>query len=314
MVLTVSVALLAVVSIGVSTFAWFQANADVNIQATSDSTTITVSKPEDFVFYAYKGNKNDHTLVNSNEKDLDDDFFTIATSSDLERETIFDGTFVPGSKMVFALQFSNHTSGTQLSLEATDLLSQNVKKALSDNTKSRLDKANDKEINIGWAISIYSTIVASATKPKATAYYSFVNAPSGTDMITLAPNNSGGANPDYQYIGKSNGTGVSLGSTYGNDNYCKAASNIDIYRNNTSTVTAGFIFYAIVFNDAVADRYAETETSAIGDTTPIVIPSTENTRYFIPNSGVSPSTNMLEYNSNCYSGLKFHISAMTFTF
>jgi len=51
------VAFLTVVSAGVSTFAWFQVNAEVTISASSSSTNITVSAPEDLVkFYYFKGN------------------------------------------------------------------------------------------------------------------------------------------------------------------------------------------------------------------------------------------------------------------
>lgn len=56
LILTTSVALFAVLSLGVSTFAWFQANADVNIVATSEEATITVSAPESVKFYYFKGN------------------------------------------------------------------------------------------------------------------------------------------------------------------------------------------------------------------------------------------------------------------
>ena len=45
-----------VLSTAVSTFAWFQANAQVNIQTTSTSATITVSQPDLVKFYYFKGN------------------------------------------------------------------------------------------------------------------------------------------------------------------------------------------------------------------------------------------------------------------
>jgi len=54
---TTVVALLAVLSLGVSTYAWFQANADVQIATESESAEITVSAPDDMVkFYYFKGN------------------------------------------------------------------------------------------------------------------------------------------------------------------------------------------------------------------------------------------------------------------
>ena len=54
---TTAVAILAVFSLGVSTYAWFQANADVNITAEGTEADITVSAPDDMVkFYYFKGN------------------------------------------------------------------------------------------------------------------------------------------------------------------------------------------------------------------------------------------------------------------
>ena len=53
---TTAVALLAVLSLGVSTYAWFQANADVHITAEGDTAEITVAAPESVKFYYFKGN------------------------------------------------------------------------------------------------------------------------------------------------------------------------------------------------------------------------------------------------------------------
>ncbi len=56
LVFTTGVALLAVFSLGVSTYAWFQANAAVNIDTESDSANITVSAPTGAKFYYFTGN------------------------------------------------------------------------------------------------------------------------------------------------------------------------------------------------------------------------------------------------------------------
>jgi len=61
LIFATSVALLAVVTAGVSTFAWFQAQADVNIETSGDSATITVSAPDMVKFYYFKGNGNPGT-------------------------------------------------------------------------------------------------------------------------------------------------------------------------------------------------------------------------------------------------------------
>lgn len=56
LIFTAGVAVLAVASLGVSTFAWFQANADVEITAEGDEAEITVSAPTGAVFYYFTGN------------------------------------------------------------------------------------------------------------------------------------------------------------------------------------------------------------------------------------------------------------------
>ena len=50
------VAFLTVCTAGVSTFAWFQAQAAVNIETASDDATITVAAPEGAKFYYFTGN------------------------------------------------------------------------------------------------------------------------------------------------------------------------------------------------------------------------------------------------------------------
>lgn len=306
LIFTLSIALLSVLTMGVSTFAWFQAQADVEIRTEESSTTITVSKPDDFVFYAYKGNRNSsHDMEQTSS--FAEDFTEVITSEQLAQETQYDGTFTPGCKKIFALKFTNHSSGP-LVLEATNLLSETFKKA-SSGAKSRLFKSTQSyEINIGWAINIFSldpvSVVDSSTDPAQNTYKSFVNTPTGTDRIVLSAGST--------VIGTSNG-GQQVQIDNNPDNidttYCKANGSIDLYRNNNCNITNGFLFYAIVFSDVPTDRYAEVSQN---DNTPIIVPSTENTRYFINNSG--SSSDMTIYNSNCFSNLKFHISSMTFTF
>ena len=55
-ILSLFVSLFAVLSASVSTYAWFQAQASVNIQTTSTSATITVSRPDSVRFYRFNGN------------------------------------------------------------------------------------------------------------------------------------------------------------------------------------------------------------------------------------------------------------------
>ena len=84
LIATIAIGLLAISTAGVSTYAWFQAASQVQIQASGDSTTITVAKPDDYEFYAYNGNKQlTYTVKNvfhNDENEANGDF-TLVTSS-----------------------------------------------------------------------------------------------------------------------------------------------------------------------------------------------------------------------------------------
>ena len=55
LILTLGVALLSVLTMGVSTFAWFQAQASATVDETNSYTSITVNKPEGtYTYYAYR--------------------------------------------------------------------------------------------------------------------------------------------------------------------------------------------------------------------------------------------------------------------
>lgn len=56
LVFSTVVAFLMVCTAGVSTFAWFQANAAASVTTTSEEATITVARPEDATFYYFTGN------------------------------------------------------------------------------------------------------------------------------------------------------------------------------------------------------------------------------------------------------------------
>ena len=99
LIASVAIGLLAISTAGVSTYAWFQANASATINATSASTTITVSKPDDYTFYAYKGNKLDSWDSSGT---FNNDFVALTTSSLVNTYTSFEGIY-PGKNMIFAL-------------------------------------------------------------------------------------------------------------------------------------------------------------------------------------------------------------------
>lgn len=118
---SMGVSLLAVASASISTFAWFQAQADVTIIASGASTTITVTKGLDYTYYVYKGNfKNFDTssdLVGyttapaSTTGTFLSDFAVISSSSGVTPTKASDTTNLwPGEKLTYAVKVTGITN------------------------------------------------------------------------------------------------------------------------------------------------------------------------------------------------------------
>ena len=132
-VATVVLSLSAVFSASVTTFAWFQATSSATITTSPTSTTISVNKPDDYTFYAYKGNKkydyNDDGVINSSDFNgatgtFTSDFIALATASQVNTFTNFS-EMSPGDIYVFALGVEG-ASGVSLTLDK--IISNNVTK------------------------------------------------------------------------------------------------------------------------------------------------------------------------------------------
>ena len=313
---TIFVSMLSVCSAGVSTFAWFQAQANVNITTSSTSTSITVSKPDEFVFYGYRGNVDSSHIIGARDinddgiYDFNDDFEEI-TSANVNAKTLFDGEvghgnkFNPGDVKCFALYFNNHEVSNNIHLEINNMISQTINNV--DESKHRLEKYDGRtyEINVGWAINAYSMLVTDLTNhiPDPSTYSTFACSATGkttaqgndgTDRIIL----SRGSN----VIGTSNGNNINLNTVNG------STSSIDLYPATPVSATEGYIFYTISFLDNLTMRYKECTQAA---DTALLTPSTDNTRYFVNNSSALDTS---EWNSNCFEGLQFAITKMTFEF
>ena len=123
------VAFCSVCTAGVSTFAWFQAQANVSISATNSSTTITVRSPKDYIFYGYNGNV---AADWTNKGESFEDDFTMISSSNTTAKTHFTGEdgaankFNPGDVKAFAIKFFQHTSGDNVSLKINKLISNTI--------------------------------------------------------------------------------------------------------------------------------------------------------------------------------------------
>ncbi len=291
MVLTVSVALLSVISVGVSTFAWFQANADVNIETASDSTTITVSKPDEYTFYYYNGNHNGKdnegtslsggfsygTVTGGGDsvEDFNTDF-TAVTSSSFAKVTSFSN-FNPGEKLTFAIKVDNVQN---VSLTISKLISTSAYE--ENNSKHRYIGNNSTDVNISEAIDIFSTYNTS----DAIGYSSFITSPSG-DKFSVT---SSEAESTLAYSSISNHKRT-------------LSTPINIFNVTSSTLTTKktvYVFYTVSFSNASATLYKEFTNSS--HSVEAIVPRVdEDLRYFMQNSGGT---------SNCYSGLHFALSEL----
>ena len=102
---SVTMGLFAITTAGVSTYAWFQANANVTINAESTSTTITVSAPDDILIgtphlYQYNGNfySSDEENITFTEGDDPDEFTEIEAEDEVSTTDMY-----PGQKATYCI-------------------------------------------------------------------------------------------------------------------------------------------------------------------------------------------------------------------
>ena len=118
---TICLSLFTVISASVVSFAWFQANANATISATSSSTNITVNKPDSYVYYAYAGNGDSSYVPEDAGNDFSDDFITLNTPELVATYTNFD-EMSPGDVYVFAVQVK---AASSVSLVLNEIVSNN---------------------------------------------------------------------------------------------------------------------------------------------------------------------------------------------
>ena len=270
------VSLVCVMAASISTFAWFQAQANVNIQTNSTSTTITVSKPDDYVFYYY--NKNNLSTYGTPNGTFSNDFAAV-TSSNAGSVTSMTGMY-PGQRLTFAVSKGGLTaSSTPISLSITKVMSNTINK--QSNTKHRYIRGGTTDINIGWAMNVYCTVLGSnAANPETTltGYSTFITAPS-TDKFTCTS-----ANESTYLAGSATNNVITLDTP------------IPLH-SGTATHSTMFVLYTVEFSNADTTYYQEVD----GSGTVLTVPSTADTRYF--NSTTSG-------NSNCYAGLNFQLNEL----
>ena len=143
LIFTLAVALLSVLTMGVSTYAWFQAQAAVNIETSSDDCEITVTKPDDVTgsYFVYRGN----TSYGYQTKGA------ITAFDEHNGDTLPAITnFKPGYKASYMIKVKGKTSFTLTLSSFTPGTSANRKLLKADGTDS------GKFIAAAYGINIYS--------------------------------------------------------------------------------------------------------------------------------------------------------------
>ena len=276
---TIFVSMLSVCSAGVSTFAWFQAQANVNITTTSTSTTISVAKPDEYSFYAYKYNALD-TYGTTNNFASD---FTEITSSTASTLTSTVG-MNPGQSMVFCLKVTAATIGRPITLKINELISNTAQKQ-GFTYRRTVTSGSTIDINVGWAIDIYSMHSTDGTGYTGfLTYNKETSSPNTlTDYFDYGQNSLGELNSD--------GTGSSP------NKIIDLVTGITIFNQN-ATATTEYVFYRVYFSNLATTFYRETNSTE-GDNVEVLDDNREFT-YAGDNTGTS----------NCYGGLKFQIINM----
>lgn len=263
------IGLAAVATAGVSTYAWFRANANVTIVANSSSTTITVTKPDDYALYAYRGNKSyDYdgsgaSRLSAPTGTFSNDFYlidTTAKNADLMNLT----GMCPGESYTFCLTASDLSNGDPVSLFLKSLISNDIIKQGGAHHRYR-HGSSAVDINVGWAINLYSWASSSNT-----GYATHITSNAGlTDLFDYSydPSFNTTTNPDPL-----SDTGT------GDDHVMDFSENpISIY-DGTATGSSIYVFYRIEFENTNSSLYQEVSSSGSK-----ILPSTDTSnvdRYF----------------------------------
>lgn len=310
LIAALAVGLLAVSTAGVSTYAWFQAQSQVQIDTTESYTNITVNKPEsDFEYYAYRGNRTPSHKCGETDVDGDksytfsDDFISL-TSSNVASETNLESLgFYPGKSFTFALKISSLTASTSTIAFATSKVISNnaTKQSLSH---ERYVKNTTKKVNVGWAINLHAYLVnASTASPSGVSgYTTFVSSnPEDASYLSSYPDK-------FRFDDSSTGTyAYTLLDNPGDSNKIFSLS-LPLVNTTTAAASSAYIFYRVVFSKVDSSLYKEVNDAGAYQIEPV----TTADRLFVRYSD-GDSENKSKYTSNCYAGLSFALSELAIT-
>ncbi len=266
------VAFCSVCTAGVSTFAWFQANAQVSIRATNSSTTITVAQPDTFdlgaaTLYAYTENGS-YGYTGSASGDISDDenlvnFRKLTTSGDKTAYLSVSG-LLPGHKMSFGIKIASDDGSSisdgSLSITGYTTTNNNDRKVLSsvtDGSTGTLDTYADssqKIIRIEDVVKFYGVV-------NATGAFALGSASTLGDYDKTYTSGSGYQSKSYSRVDYEIATGSELSSSTIYLFYTIEFSNADTtwYQEYTKTDNNYNKCYSVIANDSASARYFHQE-------------------------------------------------------
>lgn len=192
----------------------------------------------------------------------------------------------PGDIKTYCIAITGHDTSKNVNLSITKITSND---ANMESSKHRYVYGGSTEINIGWAINIYSTVATSSTS---SGYSSFVTSTSGTDKFGYTNNNR-----STLLAGTSDGNAIVLSTP------------IPIYNSTVANATV-YLYYSVVFMNTNDTLYKEVDSSGNS----VQVPSTDSTRRFKLYNGSDSALEKSRCNSNCYQGLTFALNTLSLSF
>ena len=279
------VSLICVMSASISTFAWFQAEANVQIQTSSSSATITVTKGLDYFLYAYKGNYADkntdgdvigystpYTITS-----FSSDFYLIDSDAKQTKALASNGLW-PGRRLTFCLAVTG-LAKTHVKLDLTRFTSERA--AASESRLARYVYTTTQTsilVESAWAFNIYAD--SATTNSNYSRHLNLKAIADGTTALESQFNKTPG-----------NAIAKDSGKTY-------TTETIPLVNSTAISSGTSFIFYTLEFSNSSDTFYEEVN----GSGTAITVPPDEGSRFFHKNTGG---------NSNCYEGLSFGINGLS---
>lgn len=247
LITSIMIGLFAVTTAGVSTYAWFQANASATITATGDTTTITVSAPDDIevsntAVYLYRGNPSGKNVTSH---------FTLVNS--VGARTVED--FYPGDLLTIAIKV---TAGSNINSGSMDLTYWSF-----SNSQREIYGSSGYVVNIASAIKVSAAANGTGSYPSVNEVLSPINR-DGVQLSSLTLYDDG-SDDDTRYYFEDDITDAIDGDSIG--------------------TTTGYFFYTIEFLNTRATFYKETDSSGnVLNETPA---DDEDTRFFTGNNSGS---------------------------